>query len=332
MKRTFIEPDGCHRATGQLSSLIAQAAFAGVIFLSGCSREAEPRPHSDGLSAAEIARVGDRVIGRPAFEQEWQRRTDLRSKEDLLEEMIRFESMLAKARAAGIDRDPEVVAAFNRIVVGRFQEEAMKRRGLESIKVSETEVEAYYQSRLDRFTTPKQIRLGVIYCKAGTKATTEKREELRERAEGLWRRAKQADDEDFRELARQHSDDQATRYAGGDTGLFVPEENGSQWGPELRQVASNLSKPGDLAPLVQTASGFYIVKLLGIQPESRRPKEQVRDGIEYQLRTQKAQQLRQNFFKEMQAGLTIEVNRAALSAVPDHLIQAEAARVPLLPK
>jgi parvulin-like peptidyl-prolyl isomerase len=272
------------------------------------------------------------VISRQAFEQQWARRTEVRSKEDLLQEMIRFESLLAKARVAGIDRDPEVMVAFNRMVVGKFQEDQMKRRGLDSIQLSDAEIQEYYQTHLDRFTTPKQIRLGVIYCKTSTKATTEKREQLRQSAEALWSQAKEADHDSFRQLALQHSDDQATRYAGGDTGWFIPEQTGSRWEPEVIQTALALAEPGDLAPLQQTANGFYIVRLLGRQPESHRPLEQVRDGIEYQLRTEKAQQLHEEFFKEMQAGLTIEVNRAALDAVPNRVMQAEAVPQPSLPK
>jgi peptidyl-prolyl cis-trans isomerase C len=324
-----------HRLDCPLVGGIYGAACLFLLALAGCSRDSAPQ-RTDAprppLAATEVARVGHAVISREMFEQEWQRRTGVCSKDALLQELIRFESILAKARAAGVDHDPEIVAAFNRLVVGKFQEKQLQQLGLNAIQLSETEIQAQYQSQLLRFTTPRQIRAGIIFCQASTKATPEKHEQLRQRANALWHQAQASDDDSFRQLALQHSEDQATRYAGGDTGWMVPEQTGSRWESAVIQAASALSKPGDLAPLVQTSRGFYIVKLLGTQPESRRPLEQVRDGIEYQLRKEKEQQLREDFFGEMQNGLVIEINRAALETVPDRAIQASTGQPPALPK
>ena len=306
-----------------------------LLFLAGCTREStSSRTEAAGsrFSDSDVARVGRATISREAFEREWNRRTDARSKEELLQELIRFESLLANARTAGLDRDPEIVAAFNRMVVGKFQEDQLHRRGLDSIQVSESEVQQYHEGHPERFTTPNQIRLGLIRRRASPKAAPAAREQLRQEAQALWNQARQASDDGYRQLAVQHSDDQATRYAGGDTGWFVPERITSRWEPEIMQAALALSQPGELAPLVETRSGYYIVKLLGTQPASRRPLGEVRDGIQYQLRMEKAQQLREKLFEEMQAGLAIEINRASLDTIPDRPMQTATARPPPLPK
>jgi len=302
----------------------------------GCSRqtalqraESSPRPP---LAATDLARVGDVVISRQAFEREWERRMDGRTREQLLREMIRFETLLAQARASGVDRDPEVRAAFARMVVGKFEEEQLRQRRVDSVSVTEAEVRAYYESHPERFNTPRQIRLGLIQCKFSSKATSEKREELRQHATALWNQARQTNDFGFRQLALEHSEDQTTRYAGGDTGWMLLQQGNSRWGPEVLRAADALSTSGDLAPLLQTASGFFIVKLLGTQPAGRRRLEEVRDGIEYQLRLEKAQQIREAFFQEAKAGLTIEVNEAALESVPDHALHAATSLPPSLPK
>lgn len=304
-------------------------------FLIGCGREVasnRTEPTRQHLPDTAIARVGESTISRQAFEEQWNRRSDVRSKEELLQEMIRFASVLAQARAAGVDRDPDVVAAFNRMVVGKFQEDQLQRRGLDSIQASEAEIREYYQTHLDRFTTPARIRLGVIACKTSTKATPEKREQGRHVATALWNQAKEANDDGFRQLAMKYSDDQATRYAGGDTGWFVPEQPTSRWEPEVVTAALGLSKPGDMAPLVETGRGFYIVKLLGQQAALHRSLAEVRDGITYQLRQQKAQRLRQSFFQEMRAGLAIEINRSTLDAIPDRVMETATSQPPSLPK
>jgi parvulin-like peptidyl-prolyl isomerase len=305
------------------------------LLLAACSHHSTPQTADaapPGLSDTEVARVGEVVISRETFEHEWNRRAEVRNKEKLLQEMIRFEALLARARAAGVDRHPEVVAAFNRLVVGKFQEEEWQRRGLDSIQASEAEIQAYYQAHLDRFATPAQVRLGIILRKASVKATTETRELLRHEAEALWNQARHSSEDGFRQLAMSYSEDQATRYAGGDTGWFVPEQAGSRWEPAVLRAAASLSAPGDLAPLVEGGDGFHIVKLLGRQPASRRPLAEVRDGVEYQLRMEKAQGVRQHFFAEMQAGLSIEINRAALEAIPERTIRTASGRPPSLPK
>jgi hypothetical protein len=304
-------------------------------YVTGCSRDSKPervdatRPK---LAATDIARVGEVVISGPAFEQEWRRRTGVRSKEELLQELIRFESLLARARAAGVDRDPEMVAAFNRLVVGKFQEDQLQQRGLDSMAVNGAEIEAWYQSHLDRFTTPQQMRAAVIHCRASAKASAEKRKEFRQQAEALWNQARNTNEAGFRQLALRHSDDQATRYAGGDIGWFTPGQSDSPWEPEVVRAASGLARPGDFAPLIETAQGFYIVTLLDARPETRRPLEQVRDGIEYQLRAERAERLGQEFFREMQAGLPIEINRTALEAIPDRALRASNNQPPASPR
>lgn len=303
--------------------------------LAGCSPGTKPGGPDNApaqLSSTELARVGRDVITRDAFEKEWRRRADVRDKEGLLREMIRFESLLAKAREAGVDRDPEVVASFRRMVVGRFLEEQLERRGISSNFVSEAQVRSAYSNRMERFTTPAKVRIGIIYRKAVAKATAGKREELRQRARDLWKQAGEADEDGFRRLALQYSDDQATRYAGGDTGWFDPADADSRWNSAVRLASASLARPGDVAPLIETPDGFHIVRLLETRPKGVRPLEQVRDGLEHQLRAEKARKLREDFFQEVQAGLAIEINREALDAVPPPVKSARAGAPSPLPQ
>lgn len=71
------------------------------------------------------------------------------------------------------------------------------------------------------------------------------------RAEAVRR---QANSQNFAALARQHGTD-ATKDAGGDLGVFVPE----QMIPEFSQAVQAL-KPGEIGPLVRTQYGYHIVR------------------------------------------------------------------------
>jgi len=45
---------------------------------------------------------------------------------------------------------------------------------------------------------------------------------------------------------------------------------------------------------------------------------EVREAIEYHLRQQKTQALREQFSEAVQAGLAIQIHRATLDALPEH--------------
>ena len=82
-------------------------------------------------------------------------------------------------------------------------------------------------------------------------------------------------------MAQNHSEDQASRYRGGDIGWLTVGDTNAPWDPAMLAAVSKLAQPGDLAPVVSTPEAFYLVKLVERQPASVRPLEAVKDGIAY---------------------------------------------------
>lgn len=85
------------------------------------------------------------------------------------------------------------------------------------IELTRDEVERYHRGHLDRYSAPELVTARHILV-APASASAEDDRAARARAEDLLRRAKAG--EEFARLAREHSDDAATKDKGGDLGTF----------------------------------------------------------------------------------------------------------------
>ena len=84
--------------------------------------------------------------------------------------------------------------------------------------VSDEELEAYYRDNEHRLTFPEQVRVRHILLTWKPLGTRDDRAAIREQMVPILERARSG--EDFAALAREHSDDYATKRNGGDTGFF----------------------------------------------------------------------------------------------------------------
>jgi peptidyl-prolyl cis-trans isomerase D len=144
--------------------------------------------------------------------------------------------------------------------------------------------------------------------------TVEKQAELRRRAETVLGEARAtADEAAFARIVARHSEDQATRYRGGDLGWLV--QGSASADPAVVEALFALQQPGQFAPLVQGARGFYVAKLLEKREAGRKPLAEVKEAIRYQLSRQKAEQAERDFFAAMKQGLDIHINHALLESI-----------------
>ena len=270
-----------------------------------------------------VAMVGAQVITRESFQHELTRRTrlspggyaDPQEKEALVEEMIRFEVLHQKALAAGYDKDPQIAAVLEQMIAARYREDQLAR--LQPPKVTAEDIADYYRKNPERFGTPEKVRVALIEIKVTRTATPEKRAELAKKAGTLLAEARStaAADGTFGLVAQNHSDDQASRYQGGDIGWLTVGDTNAPWDPAVLAAISRLDQPGDLAPVISTPEAFYLVKLVERQPASARPLETMKDGIAYLVARQKERQQLDDFYAALKQGLKIRTNRALLESI-----------------
>jgi parvulin-like peptidyl-prolyl isomerase len=236
--------------------------------------------------------VQDEVITLSKFEAATQRRKvggDLAAKEALLDELIERKKWLVQAKEAGFEEDPEVRRQIEGLIIRRYQATLDQPEATPSLPTEE-ELQAYYNGHLDDFQVPERVRVAVIHVKAGQ----ELREEVRQRKRAKIEEARaaalaqEATASHFGALAVEYSEDQSTRYQGGDLGYLVRGMvEGGLIDEALLDVAFVLEEPGDLSEIVEGGDGFYFLRLMEKNPASQRPFQAVQSQIRSQIIAQK---------------------------------------------
>jgi len=302
-----------HRSN-QLLRLVLTAGLA--LFCPGCRPPTQP-------PGKELARVGEVSISQEAFEALLQSRagstpdrfSTLTAKAALLDEMIDREAALAKARAVGFDQRADIQESVKRLIASKFQDEQRKRLGAADPSAPEAEIQAYYQQHADQYASPARVRGAVLFLKLSPLAEAERREQLLARAQALLAEARAATPADFARLVEANSEDQATRYRGGDLGWVSREPKAGAFDPAVMEALLALQKPGDFAGPVATKKGVYLVKLIDTRAAGTRPLTEVREAIAFLLRKQKLEQRERDLLASMRAGLDIRINRPALETI-----------------
>ena len=138
---------------------------------------------------------------------------------------------------------------------------------------------------------------------------------MREKAESILAEAAQTNSTAFSDLARVHSDDPATRLQGGDCGWLTQNQSYGSWPPNLIDAIFALGVPGELTPLLETAEGLFIFKLIERKPAEVQPLERVRDAVAYHCQQAWKERTAAEFEKTLRAGLHIEVNEELFDSI-----------------
>ena len=272
------------------------------------------------LAANVIARVEGRTISRESFQKKLNERigpggapTSEAKKEAVLEEMIRQEAVYAHAKAAKFEEQPEIAALIKSLIVSRFIEQ---QRELAEPRITNEEIEEYYTTHRPEFLVPASARGAIIFFRASPKMAPEKREELGQHARRVLAEAQKTESEaGFTRLVQLHSEDQATRYRGGDLGWMTRAQCEAVLGAEVSTALFALKKPDDFSPLLETTEGFYILKVRAVKEAGVHPLTEVEELIRYQLSRRAGLRREEEFYAGMKRGLDIQINRALLESI-----------------
>lgn len=152
-----------------------------------------------------------------------------------------------------------------------------------SINPTEQEVLAYYEQNAATLSAKEERRASHILITSPSGASTEERNKARARAEELLAQVRRAPDT-FGELARKNSQDPGSAINGGDLGFFA---RGAMVKPFEDVVFAQ--KPGAISDLVETEFGFHIIRLTEVQAPKQPSLADLREQIVADLRQQQAQ-------------------------------------------
>lgn len=132
---------------------------------------------------------------------------------------------------------------------------AMRNKIVESIKITPTEVKAYYdripKDSLRFYETELEIGEIVIYPKAGREMEEYAQDELKE-----FKRQVEAGEKKFETLASLYTEDPGSKQTGG---MYVLNRTDKQWDPTFFNTAMSL-KEGQVSRVIKSKFGYHIIQ------------------------------------------------------------------------
>ncbi|HKZ21723.1 MAG TPA: peptidylprolyl isomerase [candidate division Zixibacteria bacterium] len=190
------------------------------------------------------------------------------------------------------------------------------------VSVTDLDIVAYYEENKEKmFKQSEEIRAShiLINVEEDTGIKNEKKraqkadQEARKRVKELQKRIKKG--EDFVELAKRFSKDNATREKEGDLGYFprgkmVAEFDEAAWNLEI----------GEISQPVKTAFGYHFILLVDKRPEGHQPlDEKLSEAIQSRLKRENEQKRSNAFMDSLQGAAAYLFNEKVLSQ-PETLV------------
>tara|TARA_R110002110_G_scaffold166602_1_gene367250 strand:- start:41164 stop:43074 length:1911 start_codon:yes stop_codon:yes gene_type:complete len=158
---------------------------------------------------------------------------------------------------------------------------------LEEVKNSYTpepdQIKQYYNENKALFNEPERRSLAHIYIQVANDASEEEISDADKKIKAIYQRLTKG--ESFEDLAKSESDDVQTKNKGGSLDWIVRGEIGI---PAFEAVAFNLEK-GKYSEPTRTDFGFHIIKLLDLTEEKVLAFDEVKDKVTAQLQTRWAE-------------------------------------------
>lgn len=307
------------RLRGHGPYLIVPLACALLVTAGACrrpvSKNVAASVNGRPVSYAELDRAIAAQFSNTAVKGNTDQVTQLRL--EALRALIDNEILLQRAEKEGLlASDADVDAKFNELKTPYTQEQFQKlleqrkmnatelkaqiRRELSvqkltnkeigsHISISDTDVSAFYSANKASFNLPEnKVRLAQILVTSNPdpnvsnlkndKAQTD--QQAKNKIQMIDMRVRQG--EDFGQLAQSYSEDQFAAN-GGDVG-FVPQSALDKANPELRKIILDMT-PGQVSPIIHTAEGYRIIKLISKEPAGQRQlsdprvQEEIRQGL-----------------------------------------------------
>lgn len=258
---------------------------------------------ASGVRAQTLATVGQSKITVEEFKR---RLGEIKGKvvappsnEEFLEDLIRFKMGLLEADRLKLAQDPVVKERFEQVLYNALLEKELGPP-VEKISPTEKDLKEFYKSN-------PELHLAHILIDVKPDATPEEREIARKRAEANLdeiRKSKRP----FEELVKLYSDDAPTKESGGDLGY----QTRATLLPDIYDIAVKM-KDGEIRGLIETRSGYHILKLIDRRGYDLADKRQIRTA----LIDKKRQALFDDYFGKLkrQPAYKVDINKEALKSL-----------------
>lgn len=256
------------------------------------------KPADDQLQVFKTE-IRDSLIDGVLLAKEAKRLGLAPSQSELEKELLRLQEDV-KVRTGSLQGN-ELYWNLVQLRLQRQRSEELLREWLYGqVRISEQDVQSYYNRNLDKFTEPERYRLSVILLNVDPSSATAAWQKAEQDAKALVFRLHNG--EAFAELAHTYSDD-VTAANGGDMGY----QHQGMLAPDVSQALAEMSLNAVAQP-IRVLEGFAIFKLTGKIPAKQRLYNDVRERAE-QLLLQEARELAwQSLLEELRNKAVIVIN------------------------
>ncbi len=319
-------------AASRARGYAALCVFAVLMVPSQVTLADEIAPSPDD---AAVATVDGRPITAAALRRAMVRRgadflpgfSQADKKQELVESLVRTRILADRARAEGIDQDPEVAAQIESLLA-----EAYWRRTVAETQVAPAtreDARAYYDQHVDEFRRPRRARGAVLVLRWNRTADTAERGGIRSRAEALAKKAAGSRPSVFTRMIEEESTDPATRRTGGDTGFVVEGTTVFRFDPPVIEALFEIPEVGGVE-VVETERGMALVQLRAREGGDVAAFDLVADSIRRRMSTERQEQAVAEQYSALRRRAEVEIDGDVLNGVgPSDL--AASARPPAFP-
>ena len=174
-------------------------------------------------------------------------------------------------------------------------------RLLDQVKIPDADLQAYYDAHRDEWKQDEQVSASHILLQVNDKRTDA---QARDQMEAIKKRIDNG--EDFGAVARQVSEDPASKANGGDLGYFARGRMVTEFSD-----AAFSATPGRLVGPIKSPFGYHLLKVTGRRPAGIQPFAEVREQIRGRLAFEKARQMAEAKAKELARRLAAEKPKSA---------------------
>ena len=284
-------------------SLFFLFLFLAFLLFSRCAEKKE---------AVTVAQIGDEKVTVEDLNKRMQaqfrqtpssREHELTVKKNLLDQIIEEKLLAQAAKEMGKDQDSSFVKSVKEQEEKFLLQILFQKRIQEKAEPTEKELKEFYKKQNEEIH-PRHILL-----------------KSQEKAEEVYKRLQEG--EDFEVIAKQESEDAATKDKGGDLGFI-------SWGKAVgpfQDVAFSL-KPQEISKPVKTSFGWHIIKMEERRTVELSDYEEVKENLRNQLRNFKQQVISQDLIEDMRRKSGFKVNSSNLDLVMSKAEKKDTLQVP----
>ena len=261
-------------------------------------------PPADQPAQMKKARdeVLEQLIENKLLEQEIKEKKITVSDRDVdnaVEDIMHSNKLTENELKAALAKEGLTFSAYRQKLRDNLGKMRLINREIKSkIVIQDEDLRTYYQSHLQQFTDPVEIKVQQIFLPIPQLAAAQKIAEIRIEGLGILERARKG--EDFSELARKYSKGPEASE-GGLLGYFKRRE----MLPELDEAAFAL-QPGQISDLLRTPEGFHILRVMEHKGGAPKPFLEVREKIRAIMTQDQAEKKFEAYMKTLRAKSYVE--------------------------